>query len=143
MAGHALAMADTYPEASIIGIEPENASDFRQSLEAGTRIRIDRPASICDGLLSYDVGVPNWPILKQHVQQAISVSDDQTKQAMAWLYQHHGLRTEPSGAIAVAAALTHPTTLEGTGDIVLVLSGRNIDEQQFQTWIASHQAETT
>ena len=143
MAGHALAIADAFPEASIIGIEPENANDFRQSLETGSRVRIDRPTSICDGLLSYDVGVHNWPILKQHVRQAISVSDDDTKRAMAWLYEHHGLRTEPSGAIAVAAALINPTSLEGTGDIVLVLSGRNIDEQQFQTWIGSQQSEAT
>jgi len=54
---------------------------------------------------------------------------------MKWLYEHHGLRTEPSGAIATAALLTGQIKLDGQGDIVVVLSGRNIDEVQFRSWI--------
>ena len=56
MAGHALAVADGFPQAGIVGVEPEGAADFGDSLDAGRRVRIERPASICDGLLSYDVG---------------------------------------------------------------------------------------
>ena len=66
----ALAFADGFPQAAIVGVEPEGAADFGESLDAGRRVRIDRPASICDGLLSYDVGEHNWPILRQHVRQA-------------------------------------------------------------------------
>ncbi len=135
MAGHALAIADGFPNANIIGVEPEHADDFRQSLETGERTRIDLPQSICDGLLSYDVGEHNWPILKQYVAESVCVPDQQTKQAMKWLYDHHGVRTEPSGAITTAAILTGKVKPDGEGDIVIVLSGRNVDEDQFQTWI--------
>lgn len=135
IAGHALAIADGFPEATIIGVEPEHADDFRQSLDAGERRRVDLPKSICDGLLSYDVGEHNWPILKLHVTQAATVPDTQTRQAMKWLYDHHGVRTEPSGAITTAAVLTGEVKPDGNGDIVIVLSGRNVDEDQFQTWI--------
>ncbi len=109
MAGQALAIADGFPQARIIGVEPATADDFRQSLAAGTRVRIDRPTSICDGLLSYDVGEHNWPILKRLVRQAISIPDTATQQGMRWLYDQHGLRSEPSGAIAVAAAARSPS----------------------------------
>ncbi|MFT7695381.1 MAG: threonine dehydratase, partial [Candidatus Latescibacterota bacterium] len=61
MAGHALAIADGFPQANIVGVEPEGADDFYQSLAAGERVRIERPTSICDGLCSYDVGEHNWP----------------------------------------------------------------------------------
>ena len=54
---------------------------------------------------------------------------------MKWLYDHHGLRTEPSGAIAVAAVLDGAADLQGDGDIVIVISGRNVDEPQFRDWI--------
>ncbi len=135
MAGHALAIADGFPQAKIIGVEPEQADDFRQSLESGERTRVDLPKSICDGLLSYDVGEHNWPILKQLVPEAATVPDRQTRQAMKWLYDHHGVRTEPSGAITTAAVLTGEVKPDGNGDIVIVLSGRNVDEDQFQTWI--------
>ncbi len=106
MAGHALAIADGFPQAKIIGVEPDGADDFRQSLMAGKRVRVERPKSICDGLLSYDVGEHNWPILQRHVAVAVAVPDAVTQQAMQWLYKHHGIRTEPSGAITTAAALS-------------------------------------
>ena len=136
MAGHALAIADAYPDATITSVEPDTADDFRQSLAAGQRVRVDRPSGICDGLLSYDVGEHNWPILQKLVASSVTVSDLQTRQAMAWLYDKHGLRTEPSGAITTAAVLTGQVPLDGNGDIVLVLSGRNVDDDRFREWIA-------
>jgi len=135
MAGHALAVADGFPDAQIIGVEPAGADDFCQSLAAGERVRLERPTSICDGLLSYDVGEHNWPILHQLVGASAAVPDDQTRDAMRWLYEHHGLRTEPSGAIAVAALLSGHVTPVPSGDVVIVVSGRNLDEQQFAEWI--------
>jgi threonine dehydratase len=136
MAGQALAIAEGFPGARIIGVEPAGADDFRQSLAAGKRIRIDRPTSICDGLLSYDVGEHNWPILERLVNLAMAIPDSATRAAMRWLYQQHGLRSEPSGAITVAALLAGTVDLGGTGDLVVVISGRNVDDGAFTAWIA-------
>jgi threonine dehydratase len=136
MAGQALAIADGFPEARIVGVEPAGADDFRQSLAAGRRMRIERPTSICDGLLSYDVGEHNWPILRALVAESAPVPDEETRSAMRWLYDHHGLRTEPSGAIGIAALLAGRIDLSGEADVVAVLSGRNVDEDAFRAWIA-------
>lgn len=135
MAGQAISVADGFPNAQIIGVEPELANDFQQSFTKGERTRIDHPQSICDGLLSYDVGEHNWPILHKLLTGAVTVPDVKTQQAMKWIYQNHGLRVEPSGAIATAAALSGQTNLDGEGDIVVVVSGRNVDEEPFQKWI--------
>lgn len=140
MAGHALAIAVGFPGATIIGVEPDTAADFCQSLKANHRVRLEQPSSICDGLLSYDVGQHNWPILHKEVAAAVAIPDRHTQQAMRWLYDHHGLRTEPSGAITIAALLTGTINLDGDGDIVVILSGRNVDENQFQEWISGHEA---
>jgi threonine dehydratase len=137
MAGHALAIADGFPQARIIGVEPEGADDFRQSLQKGERVRLDKPVSICDGLLSYDVGEHNWPILRQHVAESVTLPDTETQGAMKWLYQTHGLRVEPSGAIATAAVMQDKVDLSGSGDIVIIISGRNLDEDRFREWIAA------
>jgi threonine dehydratase len=135
MAGQALAIADAFPTAEIVGMEPEGADDFRRSLAAGKPVRLDRPSSICDGLLSYNVGEYNWPILRRHVGQSLALPDCETRKAMRWLYEKHGLRSEPSGAITVAGLLSGQVNLEGAGDIVVVISGRNVDEEAFQNWI--------
>ncbi len=136
MAGHALAIADGFPDAKILGVEPEGADDFRQSLAAHQRIRVAKPQSICDGLLSYDVGEHNWPILQQYVDACVCVSDRDIQKAMKWVYEHHGLRTEPSGCITIAAILTGKIDVSGAGDLALILSGRNIDEEVFQRYIS-------
>ena len=131
MAGHALAIADAFPDSTIIGVEPEGANDFQQSLARGKRCEIQRPRSICDGLLSYSVGERNWPILSERVSACDTVPDDDTRGAMRWLYEHHGVHAEPSGVISLAALLRRKATFQdepaAAGDIVLVLSGRNID----------------
>jgi threonine dehydratase len=135
MAGQALSIAHCFPEARIIGVEPAEADDFRRSLLADQRVRLDRPTSICDGLLSYDVGKHNWPILKKLVRESLAIPDLETRRAMRWLYDHHGLKTEPSGAIAVAGLLSSGLPLQGEGDIVVIISGRNADEHAFREWI--------
>jgi threonine dehydratase len=137
MAGHALAIADGFPDARIIGVEPEGADDFCRSLAAGKRVRLERPESICDGLRSYDVGAQIWPILHRHVSAAVAIPDRVTQQAMKWIYEKHGLRTEPSGAVTTAAVLSRAVALDGEGDVVLVLSGGNADEPAFRDWIAA------
>ena len=74
----------------------------------------------------------NWPILSRAVSRSIDIPDSETREAMKWLYDQHGLRTEPSGAIATAALLAGNAKLEGEGDIVVVISGRNVDEIAFR-----------
>jgi len=135
MAGHALSIAEYFPTAKIVGVEPDGADDFRQSLAANERVRLPKPQSICDGLLSYDVGVNNWPILQRLVKESVVASDSEIQNAMKWLYATHGLKTEPSGAITIAAAMCGKIDLGGDGDIVLVLSGRNVDNDTFHRYI--------
>ena len=135
MAGHAISVNDGFPNAQIIGVEPEGADDFSQSFKSGQRTRIDRPTSICDGLLSYSVGEHNWPILHRLVNQVETMSDMDTRRAMKFLYDKHGLRAEPTGAIALAALLSRRTDLGSTGDIVIIVSGRNVDEDTFRKYI--------
>lgn len=138
MAGHALAIADGFPDARIVAVEPDGADDYGRSLAADARTRLDHPSSICDGLLSYDVGEHNWPILRRLARAAVAVADRETRRAMRWLDDVHGLRTEPSGAIGIAAVLNRSIRLDdnGGGDVVVVLSGRNVDPARFREWTA-------
>jgi threonine dehydratase len=60
---------------------------------------------------------------------------------MSWLYRAHGLRTEPSGAITTAALLEGIVNLDdNVGDIVIVLSGRNIDQEVFDRYLVESRA---
>jgi threonine dehydratase len=135
LSGHAIAINHAFPAARIIGVEPSEADDYCRSLAAGEPVRLQRPVSICDGLLCYQVGQYNWPILSRLVPTAVAIPDLDTRKAMKWLYEQHGLRAEPSGAIATAALLSGNVDLTGDGDIVAVVSGRNVDDATFRNWI--------
>jgi threonine dehydratase len=134
LAGLALVVKDAFAAATVTAVEPALANDFQQSLAAGKRTSIERPQSICDGLLTYDVGERNWPILQRHVDRCETLTDDEVRMAMRWIYDHHGLRTEPSGAIAVAALLQRRIDPRADGDVVAIISGRNIDETKFRAF---------
>ncbi len=54
---------------------------------------------------------------------------------MKWLYDQHGLRTGPSGAVTVAGLLSGQIDLAGKGDIVVVIYGPNVDESAFRRFI--------
>ncbi len=66
----------------------------------------------------------------------MTATDLEIRQAMKWTYDNHGLKTEPSGVTTVAALLQGHVNLDGDGDIVAVVSGRNADESSFREWIA-------
>ena len=82
------------------------------------------------------MGEHNWPILR-NIPTALAIPDTDTQAAMKWMYQQHGLKIEPSGAITIAAALSGQAKLDGDADIVFVVSGRNVDEDRFRDWISS------
>ena len=54
---------------------------------------------------------------------------------MRWLYDHHGLRTEPSGAISAALLGTQVDLTEMA--ILCLISGRNVDDDAYRNWISA------
>lgn len=131
MAGTATTFKSLNPLIETIGIEPEGANDFFLSRREGHRVRNDHSKTIADGLRAPQVGELNWPLLHNYVDKAATITDDQIKGALRYLYEKAGLCLEPSGAVSFAAMLYHPELLKQSGDAVCVLSGGNIDKQAF------------
>ncbi len=137
MAGQAIAIADGFPHARIIGVEPAAADDFRRSLAAG-RAATARAA---------DQHLRRVALLRRRRAQLADLATARTRvgghprpshpRSSGWVYERHGLRTELLRAITLAALLSHQVDLAGDGDVVVVVSGRNVDEEAFRTWIAA------
>lgn len=96
-------------------------------MAAGELIPQTGPDTIADGLLT-SVGELNWPIIRDHVEQIITVSDTQIVAAMRLLWERAKLFVEPSSAVVLAAVLD-PSFGELTGiDFVgAILSGGNVN----------------
>ncbi|MEC7686022.1 MAG: pyridoxal-phosphate dependent enzyme [Candidatus Thermoplasmatota archaeon] len=131
MSGTSITTRAMNPDARIFGAEPEGADDAARSLEAGEFLPQTGPNTICDGLLT-SMGEHTWPIIKDHLEAIIRVSDEQVIEAMRLILDNLGMVVEPSGAASLAAVLTPEfQSLEGIDKVGVILSGGNVDSLPF------------
>jgi threonine dehydratase len=132
-AGVALAL----PNARIIAVEPEGHDDIARTLATGS-IQRNAPGvrSICDGLLTEQMGEITYAIARDRFERAVAVSDDAVLRAMKFAFQRLKIVLEPSGAAALAAALESGLDLKGQ-TVAIVASGGNVDAETFARALAA------
>lgn len=117
------------PDTAILGAEPETAAPFALSLrECGPRKFPDWQASFVDGAGGKSVTERMWQRMRPVTDGAITVTLDQTREAMRLIAEKSRTIAEGAGALSLAAALTD-RILENP--IVCVVSGGNIDLGKF------------
>ncbi|MBX3098418.1 MAG: threonine ammonia-lyase [Salinibacterium sp.] len=109
----------------VIGVQAANAAPYPASLAAGEPTEISILPTIADGIAVARPGELNFQIVREVVDQVVTVSDDDTAQALLVLLERAKLVVEPAGAVGVAAILSGQ--IEATGTTVVILSGGNID----------------
>jgi len=109
----------------IIGVQAENAAAYPVSIQNGVSTAITILPTIADGIAVSKPGILNFEIIKDAVDEIITVSDDDIARAMLVLLERAKLVVEPAGAAAVAAIMTGK--VKDAGVTVAILSGGNID----------------
>jgi threonine dehydratase len=115
-------------EATVWGVEPVGAPKLTRSLEAGQPVRLERTASIADGLITLTVGAVPLAVLRAHAGRlggVVLVEDDSIREAMHFLHARCRVTAEPSGAATTAALRAGAVGLAAPA--VLVVSGGNVD----------------
>jgi threonine dehydratase len=122
------------PDVEVIGAEPETAAPYAYSLEhGGPQWFPDWKASFVDGAGGKSVTDRMWQRMQAVVDRTITVTLDETRQAMRLMAEKARVISEGAGALSVAAALTGKA---GGGPIVCVVSGGNIDLDKFAELVA-------
>jgi threonine dehydratase len=117
------------PKVQVLGAEPETAAPYALSLrEGGPRKFGDWEASFVDGAGGQSVTQRMWDRMRPVTDGAITVTLDQTRDAMRLIAEKSRTIAEGAGALSLAAALTGKA---GDGPIVCVVSGGNIDLKKF------------
>jgi threo-3-hydroxy-L-aspartate ammonia-lyase len=114
--------------ARVWGVEPVGAPKLKRSLDAGRPVRLDRTASIADGLITLTVGAIPFAQLAGHRDRVAGVAlveDDAVRDAVHFLWRECHLAVEPSGAATTAAVRSG--ALRPVSPTVLVVSGGNVD----------------
>lgn len=118
----------------VIGVQAENAAAYPPSLEAGEAVMISILPTIADGIAVAKPGLLNFEIVRDAVDEIVTVTEDDTARALLVLLERAKLVVEPAGAVAVAAILAGKVT--PTGPTVAILSGGNIDPLLMQRVIS-------
>lgn len=127
IAGIALAVKMTRPEVQIIGVQAAGADAVKRSLEADRIVTLHRLNTIADGIRINSPGQLPFAILRSYLDQIVTVDDKEIVSALLLLLERCKLQVEGAGSVGLAALL-HPGLLDLAGkNVVLLLSGGNID----------------
>jgi threonine dehydratase len=120
----------SHPHVKVIGVEPELAADAQASLRAGRIVSFPAEQvsrTLADGLRTQSIGAINFEHMRTYVDDIVSVTEDEIREATQALSANAKTLAEPSGAVAAAAFLFHAGELPNTRLNVAVISGGNID----------------
>jgi threonine dehydratase len=131
IAGIALAVHATHPDAQIYAAEPEGYDDHRRSIAAQQRVtNASKANALCDALLAPMPGELTWEINRTHLAGGYALTDRDVCAAMAFALTSLKIAIEPGGAVALAAVLNRAHEAVGQTTVV-VLSGGNVDPGTF------------
>jgi threonine dehydratase len=136
ISGIAIAARALKPSITIIGVEAAGAASCRASLDAGGLCMLPSINTIADGIALKRPGELTFSIIRELVDDVVTVEDEETMNAILLLQERCKLQVEGAGAVGLAALL-QPGLLKLAGkEVVVVLSGGNIDINLLGSFIA-------
>jgi threonine dehydratase len=130
ISGVATAIKLSKPSVKVIGVEPELAADAQASLRAGKIVQFpaaEVSRTIADGLRTQSIGTINFEHIRSYVDDIVTVTEAEIREAVKLLGANTRTVAEPSGAVATAGFLFPREQLPSTKLNVAVISGGNID----------------
>src|SRR5258708_6072629 len=125
ISGVAAAIKLTNPKVKVIGVEPELAADAQASLRQGKIVQFPAEQvsrNIAEGPRTQSIGAINFEHIRAYVDDIITVTEDEIRQAMKYLAANPQTVAEPSGAVATAGFIFHARELPQTKLNVAIIS---------------------
>jgi threonine dehydratase len=124
IAGTALAEKHFGQGAEVIAVEPASCDDMRRSLLSHRRERnIGTPKTICDAMQAVTPGAVPFEAAEELISRGVTVDDETVRRAMRLAFEEFKIVLEPSGAIALAAAMEHKEQFAGRTTVLLCCGG--------------------
>jgi threonine dehydratase len=132
LSGCAIAARHLSPGCRVIGVEPAAGDDGLRSFRSGRIETVPLPATIADGARTMSLGKLTFALIRRHVDDFLTVTDEELLESMFFLWERMKLVVEPTGTLAACALLQGKLDAAGRR-VGVVLSGGNVD----LAWAAS------
>ncbi len=126
LSGCALSARRLSPRCRVVGVEPEAGDDATRSFKTGVLQTVHNPDTIADGARTPSLGKLTFPLVRENVDDMVTVSDDELIRAMRFVWERMKLVVEPTGVLALAAAMHGKVEVAGRR-VGVILSGGNVD----------------
>jgi threonine dehydratase len=111
----------------VIALEPELAPTLYRAREAGEPVDVAVSGIAADSLGAKRIGSIAWEITRQHVPEALLLSDAAIRQAQLALWKDFKLAVEPAAALGLAALQSGAFAPRVDEVVALVICGANVD----------------
>jgi len=132
ISGVAMAMKARNPRIKVIGVESSDGPAMKRRVEAGRVVTLDRIDCIIDGLRVKRVGENTFAIVRQYVDDIVTLPDRNIFDAMIWVMSRCKLVVEGAAAAPVAALLHGLVRAPAGSKVACVLSGGNVNLDQLR-----------
>lgn len=127
IAGIAVAVKSIRPDVRIIGVEAERVPSAVKSREAGRIVTTPSSETIADGIAVRRIGELTFPLIERWVDELVTVREDEIASAVLLLVEGEKTVAEPAAAVTLAAAIGGMAGMLAGRNVVMLLSGGNID----------------
>ena len=132
ISGVSMAIKAFKPSVKIIGVESSGAPAMHDSVRRGAVVTLDRVDCIIDGLRVKRVGDTTFDVVRQFVDEIVTLPDEKIFEAMIWTMTHAKVVVEGAAAAPVAALLNGLVVAPAGAKVVAVLSGGNVNLDQLK-----------
>jgi len=129
LAGISSWIAQHDKKVKIIGVEVEDSACFTEAIKANKRIKLKEVGLFADGVAVAQVGKYNFDILKECVDEVITVSVDEVCAAVKDIFEDTRVLSEPAGALALAGLKIYSKKTKGK-NLLTISSGANVNFQR-------------
>ncbi|MGY2376313.1 threo-3-hydroxy-L-aspartate ammonia-lyase [Pseudomonas sp. SDO524_S393] len=130
LSGTALSTRALAPDCQLFGVEPEAGNDGQRSFRSGSIVHIDTPATIADGAQTQHLGNHTFPIIRDQVNDILTVSDAQLVDGMRFFMQRMKMVVEPTGCLGLAALRNANGQFKGQR-VGIIVTGGNVDIEKY------------
>ena len=133
LAGILTYLKDMHPKIKVIAVESEDSACLQAALEEGGRVTLESVGIFADGVAVKQIGELPFELVKDRIDQVITVTTDQICSAIRDVYEENRTIQEPAGALGVAGLKKYLESNQQTGKrFVTVNCGANMNFDRLQ-----------